>query len=94
MGAEQSYFIVPVTSGLCIEPNRSWYNLPYTKIPDSQNQNQHWVLERNGNKVAFRNVQGKDYLQAMGKYNESQVRLQSSPHWWSLEPGRTAGSFW
>lgn len=94
MGAEQSYFIVPVTSGLCIEPNRSYYNLLYTHVPDSKNLNQQWILERNGDKVAFRNAGGKDYLKAMGKNNEAQVRMQDSPQWWSLEPGRTAGSFW
>lgn len=94
MGNEQSYFLVPVTSGLCIEPNRSYYDLLYTAIPDQKNLNQQWILEQQGSKVAFRNAEKKDYLKALGSHNQAQVRMQATPQWWSLEPGRTAGSFW
>ena len=90
MSQEPSYFLVPASGGLCIQPQN---NGIYTTSVEGK-EGQQWVIEKGeGDKIAFRNASGKQYLRAKGGNNSAQVVL-GQRQWWTLAGSKTPGAFW
>ena len=81
MSKESAYFLVPASGGLCIQPQN---NGIYTANIEGK-EGQQCIVERDeGDRIAFRNAAGKQYLRAKGGHNSAQVVL-GSRQWWKLE---------
>ncbi|EME39060.1 hypothetical protein DOTSEDRAFT_75678 [Dothistroma septosporum NZE10] len=90
MSKESSYFLVPASGGLCIQPQN---NSVYTANVEGK-EAQQWVVEKGeGDRIAFRNAAGKQYLRAKGGHNSAQVVL-GARQWWKLEGSKTPSAFW
>ena len=90
MTEETRYFLVPTSSGLCIQPGSN----KTATSPVQGNANQLWFIEHDQkDKIAFRNVQSGDYLRAAGG-NKSNAVKQGSRQLWSLETSDTPHAFW
>ncbi|KAK5166129.1 uncharacterized protein LTR77_008390 [Saxophila tyrrhenica] len=93
MGVEVSYFLVPVSGGLPIQPNNSNFVNTYDFVQNGFEWEQ-WFMERgDGNKVAFRNRASGKYLRAQGG-NAGNYVITGEKEWWSLETGSTPRSYW
>lgn len=90
MSQETTYFLVPASGGLCIRPQN---NSVYTCNVEGK-EDQQWTAEKGeGDKIAFRNATGKQYLRAKSGNNSGQVVL-GQRQWWKLENSKTPGAFW
>jgi hypothetical protein len=90
MSSDKKYFLIPASSGLCIQPG-----LNRTETAACKGEaNQLWnIQEGEDNKVAFRNVGSADYLHAAGGYSSNAVK-QGTRQWWTLEVSDTPHAFW
>lgn len=90
MSNDTKYFLIPASSGLCIQPG---YNKTETANVEG-NDNQLWQIEQGkSNKIAFKNVDSGDYLRATGGSNSNAVN-SGARQWWVLEASDTPNGYW
>jgi hypothetical protein len=90
MIAETKYFLIPASSGLCIQTGRN----KTETAPVKGDENQLWQIEQGKNdKIAFRNANSGDYLRATGGYKSNAVQA-GARQWWTLETSDTPYAFW
>lgn len=90
MSTGTKYFLVPASSGLCIQPG---WNKTETAVVKGD-ENQLWQIEQGKkNKIAFRNADSGEYLRAAGGYKSNAVQA-GARQWWTLETSDTPHAFW
>lgn len=90
MSEESSYFLVPASSGLAIQPKNSGI---FTAEIDGSKQQQ-WYCEReNGGKIAFRNAENHLYLRVPGGHKGAKATV-GKKQFFTLEPSNTPNAFW
>ena len=90
MNAGTKYFLIPVSSGLCIQPGSN----KTETAPIKGDEDQLWQIEQGkNNNIAFRNADSGDYLRAAGGYKSNAVQA-GARQWWTLETSDTPHAFW
>lgn len=90
MSNDTKYFLIPASSGLCIQPG---WNKTET-VPLNGDDKQLWKIEQSKkNKFAFRNADSGDYLRAAGGSKSNAVKA-GARQWWTLESSDTPYAFW
>lgn len=86
MSKDPSYFLVPATSGLCIQPKDGRI---YTADLDGDSKQQQWIIEQGKDRtIAFRNLKSGEYLRlTVGKIATGEKQF------WGIESSNTPNAF-
>ncbi|PPJ58156.1 hypothetical protein CBER1_02581 [Cercospora berteroae] len=91
MSQAPHYYLIPATSGLCIQPTKD--DIATAEINGEQIQQ--WLIERaDANKVAFKNAGTGHYLRARGDYQGARVNQRPEKQYWVCEISNTPNAFW
>ncbi|KAF7190476.1 hypothetical protein HII31_08190 [Pseudocercospora fuligena] len=90
MSDDPAYFLVPASSGLCIQLKNGTI---YTAEPNGSAE-QKWFIEKgNEGQIAFRNGRDGQYLRGVGGGKGARI-VTGQKQFWSLETSNTPNAFW
>ncbi|KXT16386.1 hypothetical protein AC579_5584 [Pseudocercospora musae] len=90
MSDDPAYFLVPASSGLCIQLKNGTI---YTAEPNGSAE-QTWFIEKGSEgQIAFRNGRDGQYLRGVGGGKGARI-VTGQKQFWSLESSSTPNAFW
>ncbi|EME83460.1 uncharacterized protein MYCFIDRAFT_211346, partial [Pseudocercospora fijiensis CIRAD86] len=90
MSDDPAYFLVPASSGLCIQLKNGTI---YTAEPNGSDE-QKWFIEKgNEGQIAFRNGKDGQYLRGVSGGKGARI-VTGQKQSWSLESSNTPNAFW
>ncbi|KAM3425106.1 hypothetical protein BST61_g7071 [Cercospora zeina] len=80
MSKAHRFYLIPATSGLCIQPTKD----EIVTADINGDRIQQWIVGRQGaNEIAFQNAETKQYLRARGDYQGARVNQRPEKQYWA-----------